>query len=134
MFVGWNFCPYRAYMGTIVTALLRIYSAYNYNKRKERYIVRHALGGGGVLRIFVALVVFQLYRDLEAGDNKSLIFKWRGVKSNPGPLAPQAKNLATRPSPLRGGGALWKGIYRRVTGMGYKLKAIHYMYYVITKY
>ena len=90
------------------------------------------MGGGGIEDF---LVVFQPYRDLEAGDNKSLKFKWRGVESNPGPLAPQAKNLATRPSPLReGGGALWKGIYRRVTGMGYKLKAIHYMYYVITKY
>ena len=50
-----------------------------------------------VLRIYVALVVFQPYRDLEAGDNQSLKFKWRGGESNPGPLAPQAKSLTTRP-------------------------------------
>ena len=53
-----------------------------------------------VLRIYVALAVFQPYRDLEAGDNKSLKFKWRGGESNPGPLAPQAKSLTTRPPPL----------------------------------
>ena len=43
-----------------------------------------------VLRIYVALAVFQPYRDLEAGDDQSLKFKWRGGESNPGPLAPQA--------------------------------------------
>ena len=52
-----------------------------------------------VLRICVALVVFQPYRDLEAGDNQSLKFKWRCRESNPGPLAPQAKGLTTRPPP-----------------------------------
>ena len=31
-----------------------------------------------VLRIYVAFAVFQAYRDLEAGDNQSLKFKWRG--------------------------------------------------------
>ena len=31
-----------------------------------------------VLRIYIALAVFQPYRDLEAGDNQSLKFKWRG--------------------------------------------------------
>ena len=36
-----------------------------------------------VLRIN-ALAVFQPYRDLDAGDNKSLKFKWRGGESNPG--------------------------------------------------
>ena len=50
-----------------------------------------------VLRIYVALAVFQPYRDLEAGDNQYLKFKWRGGESNPGPLAPQAKSLTTRP-------------------------------------
>ena len=35
-----------------------------------------------VLRIYVALAVYQPYRDLEAGDNKSLKFKWRGGESN----------------------------------------------------
>ena len=50
-----------------------------------------------LLRINVALAIFQPYRDLEAGDNQSLKFKWRGGESNPGPLAPQAKSLTTRP-------------------------------------
>ena len=40
--------------------------------------------------------VFQLFCDLEAGDNQSLKFKWRGGGSNPGPLAPQAKSLTTQ--------------------------------------
>ena len=53
-----------------------------------------------VLRISVALAVFQPYRDFEAGDNQSLKFKWRGGESNPGPLAPQAYSLTTRPLPL----------------------------------
>ena len=48
------------------------------------------------LRIYVALAVFQPYRDLEAGDNQSLKFKWRDLESNPGPLTPQAKSLTTR--------------------------------------
>ena len=47
-----------------------------------------------------ALAVFQPYRDLEAGDYQSFKFKWRGGESNPGPLAPQAKSLTTRPPPL----------------------------------
>ena len=55
-----------------------------------------------VLRIYVALAVIQPYRDLEAGDNQSLKFKWRGGESIPGPLAPQAKSLTTRPPPLLG--------------------------------
>ena len=55
-----------------------------------------------VLRIYVALAVFQPYRDLEAGDNQSLKFKWRGGELNPGPLAPQTKSLTTRPPPLPG--------------------------------
>ena len=53
-----------------------------------------------VFRIYVALAVFQPYRDLEAGDNQSLKFKWRDRELNPGPLAPQAKSLTTRPPPL----------------------------------
>ena len=51
-------------------------------------------------KMYVALAVFQPYRDLEAGDNQSLIFKWRDLESNPGPLAPQAKSLTTRPPQL----------------------------------
>ena len=46
-----------------------------------------------VLRIYVAAVLFQPYHDLEAGDNQSLNFEWRGGESNPGPLVPQAKGL-----------------------------------------
>ena len=53
-----------------------------------------------VLRIYVASAVFQPYRDLEAGDNQSLKFKWQGRESNPGPLAPQAKTLTIQPPPL----------------------------------
>ena len=50
-----------------------------------------------VSRIYVDLAVFQPYLDLEAGDNQSLKLKWQGGESNPGPLAPQAKSLTTRP-------------------------------------
>ena len=32
-----------------------------------------------VLRVYVALAIFQPFRDLEAGDNQSLKFKWLGV-------------------------------------------------------
>ena len=55
-----------------------------------------------VLGIYVGLAVFhfQSYRDLEAGENQSLKFKWRDRESNPGSLAPQAKSLTTRPPPL----------------------------------
>ena len=53
------------------------------------------------LRIYVALAVFQPYRDLEAGDNQSLKFKWRGGELNPEPFARQAKSLTTRPPLLR---------------------------------
>ena len=53
-----------------------------------------------VFRIYVALAVFQPYRDLEAGDNQSLKFKRRDLESNSGPLAPQAKSLTTQPPPL----------------------------------
>ena len=54
---------------------------------------------GWLLGIYVALAVFQPYRDLEAGDNQYLKFKWRDRELNPGPLAPQAKSLTTRPLP-----------------------------------
>ena len=54
-----------------------------------------------VLRIYVALAVRCIsYRHLEEGDKQSLKFNWRGGESNPGPLAPQAKSLTTRPPPL----------------------------------
>ena len=45
------------------------------------------------LRICGALVVFQPYRDLEAADNQSLKFKWRGGESNPGPLSTASQEL-----------------------------------------
>ena len=51
------------------------------------------------LRIYIALAIFQPYHDLEAGDNQSLKFKWRGQELIPGPLAPQANSLTTRPPP-----------------------------------
>ena len=50
-----------------------------------------------VLRIYVALAIFQSYRELKAEDNQ---FKLRGRESIPRPLAPQAKSLTTRPPPL----------------------------------
>ena len=53
------------------------------------------------LRIYVASALFQPYCDLEAGENQSLKFKWRGRESNPGPLTPQTKSLTTRPPLLR---------------------------------
>ena len=53
----------------------------------------------GCMSIYVALAVFQPYGDLQA-DDQSRKFKWRGEESNPGPLAPQAKSLTTRPPPL----------------------------------
>ena len=53
-----------------------------------------------ILRIYVASTAFQPYRDLTAGDNQSLKFKWRGGELNTGPLAPQAKSLTTRPPSL----------------------------------
>ena len=53
-----------------------------------------------ILRIYVALAVFQPYRNLVAGDNQSLKFKCCDRESNPVPLAPQAKGLTTRPPQL----------------------------------
>ena len=43
------------------------------------------------------LVIFQPYLDLEAGDNQSLKNQVARGEWNPGPLAPQAKSLTTRP-------------------------------------
>ena len=50
-----------------------------------------------VSRIYVALAIFQPYRNLEGGDNKTLKSYQRERKSNHGPLAPQAKSLTTTP-------------------------------------
>ena len=48
-----------------------------------------------VLRIYVALAIFQPYHNLEAGDKQSLKLKRRDWESNPRRLAPQAKGLTT---------------------------------------
>ena len=47
-----------------------------------------------VLRIYVALAIFQSYGDLkeELQCNQSLKSWWKDRKSNPGPLAPQGKS------------------------------------------
>ena len=51
-----------------------------------------------VLRIYVALAVFQPYRDLEAGDNQSLKIQVARPEIQPrSSFAPQAKSLTTRP-------------------------------------
>ena len=63
----------------------------------RRGLLSRGFGWLVVFRIYVALAVFQPYRNLKAGDNQSLKFKWRGRESNPGPLAPQAKSLTNRP-------------------------------------
>ena len=78
----------------------RMFSSLRSQKFNSQIIFPGSLGWSVVLGIYVALAVFQPYRDLEAGDNKSLKFKWRGRESSPGPLAPQAKSLTTRPPPL----------------------------------
>ena len=54
----------------------------------------------GYWGLYVALIIFQTYRDFEAGDTQSLKLKWRDPGSNPRPLAPQAKSLTTPPPPL----------------------------------
>ena len=48
-------------------------------------------------RINVDLAIFQPYLDLEAGDNQSLKIQVVRPGIEPGPLAPQAKSLTTRP-------------------------------------
>ena len=54
-----------------------------------------------VLRINVDLAIFQPYLDLEAGDNQSLKIQVARPGIEPGPLAPQAKSLTTRPPLLQ---------------------------------
>ena len=46
------------------------------------------------------LTIFQSYRNMEAGDNQSLKFKWHDRDSNPRPLVPQAESFTIRPLPL----------------------------------
>ena len=68
--------------------------------RELNYFIREFYCWLVVLKFYVVSVVFQPYCDVGAGYNQSLIFKWWGRESNPGPLAPQAKNLTTRSPPL----------------------------------
>ena len=56
--------------------------------------------GWAVLRIYVALIIFQSYPILEAGETQSLKFKWQDQEWNPGTLASQATSLNIRPSLL----------------------------------
>ena len=50
-----------------------------------------------VLRINIALTIFQSYHDLEAEDTQYLKFKRQDWESYPRPLAQQAKSLTTTP-------------------------------------
>ena len=63
--------------------------------RKDAFLLPMLVGWLVVLRIYVALAIFQPHRDLEAGDNQSLKSYMRDRESNPGPLAPQTKSLTT---------------------------------------
>ena len=46
--------------------------------RDHRLITESVMVWLVVWKIYVALAVFQPYRNLEAGDNQSLKYKWRG--------------------------------------------------------
>ena len=48
-----------------------------------KFYPKSLIGWLVILRIYIALALFQPYRDLEAGDNQSLIFKWWDRESNP---------------------------------------------------
>ena len=52
----------------------------------EKFLASFAWLVGGIedLRRF-KIAAFQPYRELDAGDNQSLKFKWRDRESNPGP-------------------------------------------------
>ena len=82
---------------SLLNALYHYFGTQKLNITIKLFFKFKLVGWLVVLRIYVALVVFQPYSDLEAGDNQSLKFKWRGGKTNPGPLAPQVKSLTTRP-------------------------------------
>ena len=56
------------------------------------------------LRIYVALAIFQSYREFESGDTRypsSEIKNDETRESKPGPLASQVKSLSTRLTPLQ---------------------------------
>ena len=64
---------------------------------------KHKLGRGlglVVLMINVAIIIYRLYRDVEARDIKSLQSKLQDSDLNTGLSVPQAKSLTTRPFPL----------------------------------
>ena len=52
---------------------------------------------GFFFRINVDLAIFQQYLTWKQEITNLWKFKWRGRESNPGPLAPQAESLTTRP-------------------------------------
>ena len=56
----------------------------------------------GLLRIYVALAVFQLYRDLEAGDNQSLKIQVarRGIEPRTSCSASQELNHSATAAPM----------------------------------
>ena len=65
------------------------------------YSLEVKLGWLVVLTINVDLAIFQPYISTLKQEITNLWkIKWRGRESNPGPLAPQAKSLTTRPPPL----------------------------------
>ena len=89
------------------------------------YICKHLLISSGrtsvclvgwlvVLRINVDLAIFQPYLDLEAGDNQSLKIQVARPGIEPGPLAPQAKSLTTRPPLLPNLGMLFLKGYEKI--------------------
>ena len=91
------------YLGHIKEYVISLYSSINRRHSHSTSASSHLQIFGClmvVLRICVASAVFQPYRDLKAEDNQSLKFEWRGRESNPGPFAPHAKSLTTRPPPL----------------------------------
>ena len=78
---------------TLMQVRFKILSLYFINLMHWKMLICHVYIGNRfqdvigwlvVFRIYVASAVFQPYRDLEAGNNKSLNFKWRGGESKPG--------------------------------------------------
>ena len=87
-FYAWIFIHFNIYIPCICSAVLFFLSFWHWIESVWF----------GLLRIYVALAVFQPYRDLEAGDNQSLKIQVARRGIEPGPLAPQAESLTTRPS------------------------------------
>ena len=49
------------------------------------------------IRIYIAFTIFQSFREVKAGDIKSLEIEWWDLGSNPKPLVCQTKSLTTTP-------------------------------------